>query len=181
MNSLAIVPDSSFYICFLDDIKKPAHLIRIFKSKRLEFMIGPLIKREIKKSLNYPKIEPRIKSHVKIFTYYRYGEILRPVFSIEEMNKGEHEVVAVAYILNFLQVEFLAILDEEKMKNFIKSSFPQISAKITGTVGFIGLCCCDFKIFTKAEGISILYSIRSSKFRVDDKILDKTAAKIEAS
>jgi predicted nucleic acid-binding protein len=181
MNNLVIIADSSFYICFLDDIKKPAFLIHLLKFERFRFTIGPIIKGEINKSPNYPAIEIEIKSHVRVFEYYSYGEILKPVFSIEEMIKGEHEVVAIAYILNFLNIDFIAILDEERTKNFVQNSFPKISTKFVGTIGFIEICCCHHKIFSKLEGIAILDSIRNSKFRVDNRLIDKIIEKIRLS
>jgi len=87
MSSVNVVPDSSFYICFLDDINAPHYLLQLLNARIFKFILGKIIKTEIEKSPNYKSIEKTIDSRVEIFEYYNYGEILRPFFSLEEIKK----------------------------------------------------------------------------------------------
>ncbi|MGQ9722387.1 MAG: hypothetical protein ACUVXA_13810 [Candidatus Jordarchaeum sp.] len=87
MISVTIVPDSSFYICFLDDVEQPKCLLRLLNARIFKFVTGPLIKAEVEKSNNYQVIEKDIGTCVEIFEYYNYGEILRPFFSLEEIKR----------------------------------------------------------------------------------------------
>lgn len=173
MSQLPVIPDSSFYLCFLDDIKKPMALVRIFRCSQFQFNTGPIIKEEIQKSNGFATVATEIDTRAKMFDFYNYGEILKPVFSQEELKEGEHEVIAIAYVLHFLQKEFMTIIEDGKVKRFLKRTFPFILSKNKGTVGFVVLCCCQYEVFSRAEGIEILVLIGKSKFRIDKKILDK--------
>lgn len=172
MVNTTILPDSSFYVCFLGDINKPQYLRQLLSWKTLKFVIGQLIKEEIKRSPNYHMIEDIVESHIQIFRYYEYGEILRPVFSLEEIKRGDHEIIVISYILCFFGIDFIAILDDKSLKKFLQRNFPKILTKVTGTVGFLKLCCCSYKIFSRKEAISILDSIKKSKFRIKGEIVD---------
>lgn len=46
-----IIADSSFYICYLDDINEPNTLLETMMT--LEFVVTPIVETEIKKSRNY--------------------------------------------------------------------------------------------------------------------------------
>lgn len=180
MVDTTIVPDSSFYICFLDDINKPQYLHQLLECNAFRFITGSRIKEEVSRSSNYKMIEKTVEIHVQIFMYYNYGEILRPFFSLEEITRGEHEVIAIAYILHFLEIEFTAILDDDGPKKFLQKNFPKILTRVTGTVGFIKLCCSR-RVFSKEEAISILVLIKNSKFRVRSEIVDETIEEIRRS
>ena len=99
MNKIQVIPDSSFYICFIDDIKDHENLIEIIKYDKFNFIISVVVKDEIAKSPNYNKIEAVMKSDVEFFSEINYGEILRPLFSKEELKKGENEVITISFIL----------------------------------------------------------------------------------
>lgn len=175
---IKVIPDSSFYICFIDDINEPEYLIRILSTNAMEFIIGQKIKEEIKKSQNYDAIEILINNHTQSFEYYSYGEILKPFFSVEEIKKGEHEVIAISYVMYQLGIVFIAIIDEDKSRKFVEKNFPELLEKIVGTVGFIALCCCRYKIFSKNECILLLNKIKKSKFRIKNSIIEETVERI---
>lgn len=180
VNAIPIIPDSSFYICFLDDIKETRYLLRLLSAKIFKFVIGPIIKGEIEKSPSYQTIKNTIGLYIEFFTYYNYGEILRPFFSIEEMRRGDHEVIVISYIfLYFFKIDFIMILDEERTKKFLKRNFPKLLNKVTGTIGFIEISTCNHRIFSKKEGITILSLIKKSKFRVKDEIVSETIERIK--
>lgn len=179
MRESLVVPDSSFYICFLDDIKRPDYLLRLLNFGILRFITGRLIKDEIAQSPNYPVLKDQFKVNVDEFEYYNYGEVLRPFFSIKEIKKGEHEVIAIAYILYFLGNQLIVIIDEVQPRKFVERNFPEIFRNLNGTVGFVGNCCCEYGLFSKDEGLNILKLIEHSKFRVDKKIIDEIVVRIE--
>ena len=37
---IEVIPDSSFFICFLDDIEKPEYVIKIFKYEKFTLVLG---------------------------------------------------------------------------------------------------------------------------------------------
>ncbi|MEX2705952.1 MAG: hypothetical protein Q6352_011905 [Candidatus Freyrarchaeum guaymaensis] len=178
MSSVNVVPDSSFYICFLDDINAPHYLLQLLNARIFKFILGKIIKTEIEKSPNYKSIEKTIDSRVEIFEYYNYGEILRPFFSLEEIKKGDNEVIVISYVLYFLNLTFITILDDTKPRKFLERNFPELYTRVVGTVGFIEKCSCQYNIFSKEKGITILNLIKKSKFRIKNEIVNKTIERI---
>ncbi len=171
MYTYSLIPDSTFFICYLDDIEKPEYLKKIIKNNKFNIFIGQIINNEIKKSNNYKSLEKDFGSKIKIFEYYQYGEILRPLFSREEIIKGEHEVIVIAFILFSEDEKFIAILDDIAPRKFIKNNFPQIYESIEWTVGFTKNCYYKHKIFSKEETLIILELIQNSKFRIDPEVI----------
>lgn len=164
MQVIIIIPNSSFYLCFLDDIMAPQYLVRILNHEYFDFVTGKIILEEIERK-------------VRVFEYLNYGEILRPFFSIEEIKKGEHEVIAISCILYILEINFLAIIDDDQAIKFLKRNFPRTEHKITRTVGFMEECYRR-KIFSKEETINILELIKKSKFRVKKAIIEDIIKRI---
>ena len=177
MSDIKVIPDSSFIICFLDDIQQPQYLIRIFNYDGFTFIIGRIVKNEISRSRRYDHIKS-IVENAESFEYYYYGEILRPFLSIEEIEKGEHEVIATAYVMHSLGFDIIFILDEDDPRKFVENNFPDLVDKMTGTVGFIEKCHCVFDIFEKDESIDILRLIKNSKFRVKAEIIEQAIENI---
>lgn len=175
---IQIIPDTSFFVCFLDDIKNPAYLIRIFESSKFILVVGRVVRGEVKKSENYHQIKHTLTS-AESYDYTQFGEILRPFMSVEEISKGEHEVIATAYILNFLGHDLIFILDDDDARNLVLRNLKEIANRMTGTVGFVKLCCCEHEVFNKEEAKSILIMIKNSKFRVKKEIVEKTIEDIE--
>lgn len=182
MKNIFVVPDSSFFICFLNDISKPRCLYRILNEKTFSFVLGEIIKTEIKKIPDNMMLEENFKkNNISCFDYYSYGEILRPFFSTDEIEKGEHEVIVITYILNFQGEWVIAILDDDSPKNFLKNKLPEISNNIIGTIGFVEKCTIEYNIFLKEESIYILKLIKQSKFWVSEQIIDVVIERIKAS
>lgn len=179
MTANLVVSDSSFYICFLNDITRPGLLIRIIESEPFQFVIGPVIKSEVKKSQNFDEISQTFHTNLEVFSYYKYGEIIRPLLSLDEIEKGEHELIVITYILHNRELKYKIILDDLATRNFLSKTYPKMFQNVTGTVGFIGYCTIKYKVFSKREGIMILNSIKKSKFRVRDEIVDEILKNIE--
>ena len=175
---IRIIPDSSFFICFIDDIKNLQYIIKIFEYDKFILVVGRIVHREVRKSKNYYQIE-HILISAESYDYTQFGEVLRPFMSVEEISKGEHEVIATAYVLNFLGYDVIFILDKNDARNFVLRNLNDIADKMTGTIGFIRLCCCRYDILNKEEAKSALITIKNSKFRVKREIVEKTIEDIE--
>lgn len=176
---MKVVADSSFYICFLDDIRRPKYLIRIIKN--FEFLIGEILENEIRQSQNYFHVKNFIGTKIILFDYkdYFYGELLKPLFSVGEIRKGEHEVIAITVIIFSLHKKLISIIDDKEAIKFIEKNFPKIYNMVIRTVRFVEKCCCEYKIFSKKEAKEILNLIKNSKFRVNDDIIEKVIQDID--
>jgi predicted nucleic acid-binding protein len=181
MNKRSIIPDSTFYICYLDDIKQPKFIVRILENDCFEFFTGPVIKGEIEKSKHHQLIKKTIEDHVQLFTYYQYGEVLRPFFSIGEIKKGENEVIVISYILFSQNRECTVILDDDSPRKFLQNHFPILAHCIEGTVGFTKNCHLKYRILQREETLSILTMIQQSKFRVNKEIVEEAMSQIRRS
>jgi len=165
-----IIADSSFYICFLDDVNDPKSLSKIINSQDFRFIGGKLVKSEVMESKNCCKIES-LGEKIVDPTSYNYGEILKPFFGSSELKKGEHESISIAYIHSLNGKNFKLVLDDRQPRMIIRKHFSELETKLTGTVGFVGSCNYEYNIFSQAEALNILLSIRDSKFRIKESIL----------
>lgn len=171
-----ILSDSSFYICFLDDIKEHNCLLRIISE--FEFYLTPLVKAEIKKSENYKVISDN-ENIISIDNVDNIGEILKPFFSKDEILSGEHEIIGFAYILYQFKVSFYFILDDKDRRDFVEYNFKDMYNQMLYTVQFICLCCCFFRFLSKNEVLTLFKEINESKFRIKTKFLNKAEKYIE--
>lgn len=178
MSVIHIVPDSSFYICFLGDIDDCDSLLKILRQDKFNFIMSIVVKGEISKSSNYLKIKDTVETKVEYFSELSYGELLRPLFSREEIEKGEHEVITLSFILSNLNYDFITILDDKGPRNFFKTLLPECHDRLRGTIGFIGDCVCTHNVFRKEKGINILIAIKNSKFRIKEIILDDVIKRV---
>ena len=181
MSNRPIVPDSTFYICYHDDIQQPEYIIRILENDHFEFFTGSVIKGEIEKSKHYHLVKDVIGHHVQLFTYYQYGELLRPFFSVGEIKKGENEVIVISYVLFSQNKECTIILDDDTSKRFIKNHIPILAHFVEGTVGFTKNCHLKYKVFQSDEALSILNMIQKSKFWIKREIIEEAISQIRGS
>jgi len=163
-----IIADSSFYVCFLDCIQDSQSLIKIIDKFKMH--MGKQVLGEIKKSSNFYKIQN------KTFNLFNnpnlnLGEALRPFITEEQISKGEHEVIILAYVFGGTGIDFWVVIDEKSKRNLLKRVVPEVSDKLLGTINFIGLCNNKYNIFNKQESLTILDKITSSNFRVKPEII----------
>jgi len=170
-----IIADSSFYLCFLDDINTPDFLYRIID--RFDFYITPLVEREIQIEKN--KFLKDNKRMIRIGNYIDFGEILKPFLSKKIIDKGEHEVIGLGYHFFKIGLPFYLVIDDDEAREFVKKNLNPLFSFLHGTIGLIRLCCCHFKIFSNAETIAIFNKIENSKFRISKDILQKIKSDIE--
>jgi predicted nucleic acid-binding protein len=166
---MQVIADSTFYLCFLDDIKKPDYLILVIK--KLDFFIGKIVKTEIEKSSNFYKIGCFIGNRITYFEYAEFGELLKPFFSSIEIMKGENEVIAISFILYKKGGDILVVIDDEDAWKFIIRNIQEISDKMIRTVSVIKYLC-EYRLFSKTETISVLNMIKNSKFRVSKSVIE---------
>lgn len=171
-----ILADSSFYICFLDDINRHDCLGKIVIE--FDFILPPIVNSEIQKSKNYSVIK-NCKDIVPFSLYYDVSSILKPFFGSQEIKKGEHEVIGYAYFLNENSDKFYFILDEDGPRKFVERYFPTLTPLMKGTAKFVGMCACEFYIMSKQEVREVLTLIENSPFRITKNILDKVRLYLE--
>ena len=81
-------------------------------------------------------------------------------------------------ILNFQGYYFIAILDDDAPKKYLKRLIPERQECVIGTVGFFEICSGNYPVFEKNEAALILISIKKSKFRIEDKIIDEVIQRV---
>ena len=178
MRQTEIVPDSSFYYCFTDDIDKPDTLVTLLSHASFHFVTGPIIESEVKKSEKFSTITNAFEHNVETFTYYDYGEIIRPLFALDEITKGEHEVVVISYILHHQEANYKSIVDEDPTRSFLERTYPELFKNVTGTVGFLEYCTVHYKLISKGDCITLLERIRTSRFRIKERIVDEAIERV---
>jgi len=115
-----IIADSTFYLCFLEDIKKPEVLTNILD--KFDLLITPLVRKEVSLSGTFASIQ----SHPKLILYPKenLGEALRPFFSQKQIQKGETEVIELAYDFYASGTPKLLILDDKQPRSFVLNHLP---------------------------------------------------------
>ncbi|ETA68461.1 hypothetical protein MettiDRAFT_1932 [Methanolobus tindarius DSM 2278] len=151
-----VVADSSFYICYCDDIKKHDFLSDILSL--YSFHVGPIIKGELPEDLidsNY------FQSSVAV-NDASFFELVKPYFGRIDSHKndGEYEAIGLAYDLNTTSNLKCLIIDERRAYNFVNSNFPSLKSKLTRNIGFILNCCQTDKTVSVHLVIDILESIK---------------------
>ena len=162
-----IVADSSFYICFLEDIKRPDALLLMLN--KFEFAFGKTVNMEISKCEHFGSIKGN--SHLNLIPDLNFSEVLKPFFGEYENAKGESEIIALAIILYGISRIDKLILDEDGPRAFVERNLPNLAHFMTGTVGFVGKCCCETYILEAEKTLQILSEIEHSPFRVSYNVL----------
>ena len=178
MRQTEIVPDSSFYYCFTDDIDKPDTLVKLLSHASFHFVTGPIIESEVKRSEKFTTIKEAFEHNVESFAYYDYGEIVRPLFALDEITKGEHEVVVISHILHYQEVNYKSIVDEDPTRAFLERMYPELFENVTGTIGFLEYCTIRCKLISKGDCITLLRLIRASRFWIKDRIVDEAIERV---
>ncbi len=167
--------DSSFYICFLDDIACPA-LLNLMLEGPFQFLITRIVHDEIKASENYLQIQAeRLK---KLEEPFDISEILRPFFGKDEASKGEHEVVAFSLILYENDPDLIIILDDAQPRKMLERHNPRVANNVYGTVGFVASCHCDYDILQKRDTLEAIRAVGESKFRVSGDIIRQAESQV---
>jgi predicted nucleic acid-binding protein len=178
MTATEIVPDSSFYYCFVDDVNRPDVLVTLLTYTSFHYVTGPVIDSEVRGCRRFGNIEQAFEANVESFAYYQYGEIIRPLFALDEIKKGEHEVVVISYIFHHQGATYKSIIDEAPTRTFLQRSYPELSRNMNGTIGFLEHCTIDCKLISKGDCITLLEEIKESRFRIEDRIVDEAIERL---
>lgn len=170
-----MLSDSSFYLCFLEDIEQPDVLLRIMQ--RFDFLITPIVYKEVSKSHNFGRIQSCPK--LKLLQKESLGEILKPFFSKKEIEKGETEVIELAFEYYVAGLPRMFIIDDKEPRLFVTRNLPYLSDLMIGTVGFVGECSYEYAILDKYEASALLLLISTSSFRVEPEVISEVLAKID--
>lgn len=176
-----VVSDSSFYICFLDDINRTDALLRLLTCEWYGFVVGTVIRQEVTAKVCPAEFLETLDTHVESFEYYSYGEILRPFFGITEVRKGESEAVVISFILHTRGEHHRLIIDESPARRFVERTVPDLVPYLTGTVGFIETATVVRNVFTVEEAIEMLRAIMQSRFRVEPGIVQQAIKRLEGT
>lgn len=171
-----IVADSTFYLCFLEDIKRPEALKSIIDE--FDLLITPLVYKEVDCSSNFDVI----KNHPKLILYPQevLGEALRPFFSEKQILKGETEVIELAYNFYVDGTPKILILDDKQARSFVLRQLPYLQESLIGTVGFVGDCYCEYNVFEKDTAKTLVILIGESPFRVSAYVIREVLSKIDS-
>lgn len=178
MPSTRVVSDSSFYICFLDEIQRVDALLRLVTSRHYSFVMGSVIRGEVTAKECPGAFIDAIDSHIEIFEYYGHSEILRPFFGDEEIRRGESEAIVISFILHGRGERHILVIDESPARRFLRGRFPDLVQYLTGTVGFLERSTVR-KFFTPEEAIEMLRAILASGFRVDPGMVREAIERLE--
>lgn len=176
-----VIPDSSFYICFLNDIQRVDALLRLLACEQYSFVMGAVVRREVTTKKCPEEFHEAMNQYVEGFEYNTYGEILRPFFGVEEVEKGESEAVVISFILHQRRELHVLIIDESPARRFVGYRFPVLEQYMTGTVGFLETSTVVRNIFTPIETIEMLREMLASTFRVDPEIVRKAIERLGAT
>ena len=145
-----IVADSSFYIFFLNEIKRPKHLSYILGVYSAH--IGPVIKDEIKSHLDSEaEIQNKIEdmainvSFLNILEQYQISLLATFPTLQKWYKKGEFEVIGMSYLLQERGVLKYLILDDKAPYTFIKHHLRFINRNLTRTFGFLIMATVEDK------------------------------------
>jgi predicted nucleic acid-binding protein len=171
-----IVADSTFYLCFIEDVKKPEVLVSILD--KFDLLMTPIVYKEVNCSSNFDII----KNHPKLILYPKksLGEVLRPFFSEKQILKGETEVIELAYNFYIAGTLKTLILDDKQARSFVLTHLPYLEESLIGTVGFVGDCYCKHGIFEKHAARTLVILISESPFRVSVDVIREVLAKIDS-
>ncbi|MDD3753539.1 MAG: hypothetical protein PHQ17_03130 [Methanobacterium sp.] len=146
------VADSSFYICWADDMGKEICL-REFLSF-YKFHVGETILNEI--SRGYLS-DHEFRSELKVSSF-DYTVLFAPLIK-GRLDKGEFEAIGIAKNL-FDQGKLKhLILDDGPARNLLKREFPLLENNQCGTVGFVRECYYNGNI-SEEKAIKTLEAIK---------------------
>lgn len=170
-----MLADSTFYLCFLDDIEQPEVLKRLLDN--FTFLITPIVYDEVSKSRNFKHV--KLNPKIVLVRKENLGEALRPFFSRKEIEKGETEVIELAYQFYANHDPKVFIMDEDGPRFFVFRNLPYLARLMIGTVGFVGKCYYKYAVLGKSEASAIVLVISKSKFRVSAEVISEVLSKIE--
>ncbi|MCC4766335.1 hypothetical protein FXW07_06830 [Methanosarcina sp. DH1] len=151
-----VVADTSFYLCYYNDIRKN-ECLNIFLGS-YSFYLGSKILGELPKSL------AKSDSFLSVvnFNDESFFELVKPFFgrSTNHEKDGEYEAIGLAYHLNLhFGLKYL-IIDDRRAYNFVAVNFKSLEHKLTRNIGFIVKSYKEDSTLSLKMTIEILESIQ---------------------
>jgi len=178
-----IIPDATFFSFFLHNTEEPEALKIITENFYVE--IPPKIHNEIRNCKSYHHIT-NFKDNLHIFNEKMLGfsELLKPLFSEGQKEKGEHDIVVVGICYYNMNLNFILIIDDGDARSFAKRNFSFLEPHIEWTANFIKDCYLKYKIFKKPKAVDLLSKMGESStqkdgFRIDKLMVDKLIREVE--
>ncbi|MCK9581852.1 MAG: hypothetical protein M0Q92_15590 [Methanoregula sp.] len=177
---MKLIPDSSFFICFLDDLGDylpVADRMRVLMAIAGSFSV--MVVPEVERESRLHRLTPDVSGKVQRISIANEPadpsvELLRPL-----LGSGEHEVITFAHgCLLKGDGTFLFILDDGVARNLVQRILPALVSHMKGTVGFLGHCAIR-KILDKNGTIQLLTVIGKSKFRVDQSTISTVITEVQ--
>lgn len=170
-----LIPDSTFFIFFLDDVQSPDYLLRIVT--KFKTHIVPSVYNEIQKTKTPNALEQLVKASNKWQqTLFKIGDVLKPFFSEKERDRGEHEIIVAAYIFHECKTPYLLIVDEAESNRFLRNNLPHLNTCRTGA--FISDCCTKHGIIIKKEALQLYDLMEKSNFRITKEALQELRKRV---
>ncbi|MDD3052489.1 MAG: hypothetical protein PHR06_15295 [Candidatus Cloacimonetes bacterium] len=171
-----LIPDSSFFICFFDDLEGI-----VIESERFDFIayIAKQYYVEIPEYVHYEaRFQNRNHDFSSLISVVSIDDLVKDPVFFEPLrlvvDKGEFEVIVLSYFYKTTNDEnFTFILDDETARKKVHLFIPLIAGNLTGTIGFISRLEQNNYISLEFK-VNILKCIEQSKFRVSKKIIEST-------
>lgn len=109
---------------------------------------------------------------------YETTPVLAMLFGREQIAKGEHEVIALAFAMHLDGRHFALIMDDADGRKMVRNRFAHLAPFMTGTAGFIARCHTRYSILAKGEALEALEAIRASKFRATNGVIDSAVEEV---
>jgi hypothetical protein len=178
MRSEKIVPDSTFFSFFIHNTDNSDYLEKIVNN--FNFEVAPKVSGEMSKCKYYPKIKVfSHKMHIFENKLGSFSELLKPLFSKEEKERGEHDVLVVGFMCFQMKLDFILIIDDLGARKFILKNFDYLEKNLEWTANFLKRCYVSYKIFKKEETLNLLRDMGNSNFRIKKEILDKLIEEVQ--
>ena len=170
-----LIPDCTFYTLFLKNFKQD-YLIKI--TNHFKTCISPIVKKEIFKMGN--NLSKNLeKNLIEMDSRLQYYQLIKPLVSKEEYEKGELDIIILACFCEDLKIDYILVIDERPAFNLIKRCFPKLLLKHKYTGEFIVDCTNKYKILKKDESLNLLDIMEKSDFRIPEKVLQKLKNDLE--
>ncbi|MCK9313579.1 MAG: hypothetical protein M0P20_05975 [Methanocorpusculum sp.] len=184
MNKMIVIPDTSFFVCFIDDLadfvpENDRYQYLNVISTVYQITVTP----EVRKETSWNRVPEIIQTQC----YYAENILSPPTVDpiIEQLRlllgKGEIDVISYSNMYKREKIDdFKFVLDDGMARKLVSENLPILVTHMVGTVGLLKICALE-KIYDKVSIINILENIKVSKFRIQDDMVCKIIIEIKES
>ena len=181
---MLLFPDSSFFICFLDDLndflsEEERYQYLFFTASSFEMVVGSAVRSEV----GWNRVPKYVTDECLIgddmFDNTRVDPIIEQLRML--LGRGEVEVIHLAkecYAKG--ERDFKFILDDGTARSLTSKHVPEIAEDMIGTIGLLRNCALN-KLYDGEKTISILTCIIPSNFRINKTLVESLITEIQES